>query len=325
MPPHRPKKGKRIRVALTGATGFSGSFILPQLLAAGYDVVCLARKPDALIGKCKNVITGDFSDDATLDTFVKDCDVVLHVGGATAAKSRKEFFDVNVKGTKRLFSAARRARVPRFVYVSSLTAREPLLSDYGASKAAAENYLLPQDDDACDVLILRPPAIYGPGDQSSLPLFKAMMSNTAYLPGRKESRFSLLYVGDFAKVVCEAVDNTAHATFELDDQSMGYSWHDLVTVARKLYGTPQKVVHMPRGLVQAVAGCAEIAARITGKSAFASRQKLAEVYHPDWVARGWIWPVAKPVKLEQGMAQTVAWYQAQGWLKARPAKARAAS
>ena len=322
MPPRRPNKGRRIRVALTGATGFSGSFILPQLLAAGHDVVALARNPAALAGKCKNVIAGDLSDEAALAQLVAGADVVLHVGGATAAKSRKEFFEVNLEGTKRLFLAARRAHVPRFVYVSSLTAREPSLSDYGASKFAAEQYLLPHDDDDFDVLILRPPAIYGPGDRASLPLFKAALSHTAYFPGRKDGRFSLLYVGDFAKVMCESVDATAHAIFELDDQTLGYGWGDLVSVARKHYGTPHRVVHLPHGFVHVVAGVAEFFARLRGKLAFPSRQKVAEVYHPDWVAKGWIWPVAKPVNLEQGMALTVAWYRAQGWLKAAPEKAK---
>lgn len=322
MPPRRPDKSKRIRVALTGATGFSGSFILPQLLAAGHDVVALARKPEVLAGKCANIIAGDLNDDAALAKLVEGADVVLHVGGATSARSRNEFFDVNVEGTKRLFKAARRSHVPRFVYVSSLAAREPALSDYGASKAAAEQYLLPHDDEDFDVLVLRPPAIYGPGDSSSLPLFKALLSRTAYLPGKSDSRFSLLYVGDFAKVVCESVDATAHAIFELDDQTMGYSWNDLVQEARKQYGTAQKVVYLPHAVVHAVAGLAEIGARLRGRVAFTSRQKVAEIYHTDWVAKGWIWPVAKPVKLEQGMAQTVAWYRAHGWLKAGNEKAR---
>ncbi|HEY5363048.1 MAG TPA: NAD(P)-dependent oxidoreductase [Aestuariivirga sp.] len=322
MQQRRPKKDKRIRVALTGATGFSGSFILPQLLAAGYDVVALARKPEVLSGKCKNVVAGDLSDDVALTKLVEGCKVVMHVGGATSAKSRKEFFDVNLEGTKRLFAAAKRAHVRRFVYVSSLTAREPKLSDYGASKAAAEQFLLPLDDDKTEVLILRPPAIYGPGDSSSLPLFKAVLSRTAYFPGPREGRFSLLYVGDFAKVVCEAVDSTAHAVFELDDQSLGYSWDDLATIARRHYGTPKKVVYLPRGIVHTVAGLAELGARLTGKAAFTTRQKVNEVYHPDWVAKGLIWPVLKPVKLEQGMAQTVAWYRAHGWLKAESEKAK---
>ncbi len=311
-------------MALTGATGFSGSFILPQLLAADYDVVALARKPEVLAGKCANVIAGDLANEAAMAKLVDGADVVLHVGGATSAKSRQAYFDVNLDGTQRLFRAARAAHVRRFVYVSSLAAREPDLTDYGASKAAAEKFLLPHDDEDCDVLILRPPAIYGPGDKATLPLFKQLQSRVAFLPGHKSAKFSLLHVSDFAKVICESVEATAHAIFELDDQTLGYSWADLAAAYAELTGAPNRVVHVPRGLLSAAAGVAEVVARVSGGSAFATRQDMAKIYHPDWVAHGWLWPIAKPIQLKEGLAQTLAWYREQGWLPPQNEKARSA-
>ena len=307
-------KSRPLRVALTGGTGFSGAYILPQLLAAGYEVVALARKPEVLAGKCRNVIAGDLSDGMALARLVEGADVVLHVGGATSAQSRQDYFDVNLEGTKRLFRAARAAHVTRFVYVSSLTAREPQLLDYGASKAAAEQFLLPYDDEDCDILILRPPAVYGPRDRAALPLFKLLQSNVAVLPGRKNSRFSLLHVSDFAKVVCDSVEYKSHGIFELDDQTMGYTWADLVAASVSLTGKPARVVHVPYGVLNAAAGVAETIAKFTGKRAFATRQDIAKIYHKDWVVNGWLWPIAKPIKLQEGFAQTLEWYQQQGWL-----------
>lgn len=301
-------------MALTGGTGFSGSYILPQLLAAGYDVVALARKPEVLAGRCRNVIAGDLSDDAALAKLVAGADVVLHVGGATSAKSRHEYFNVNVEGTKRLFRAARAAHVTRFVYVSSLTAREPDLLDYGASKAAAEQFLLGHDDEDCDILILRPPAVYGPGDRAALPLFKQLQLRVAFLPGHRSSRFSLLHVSDFAKVVCDAVEYKSHGIFELDDQTMGYTWADLVQTCAALTGKPERVVHVPYPVLNTAAGMAEVLAKITGGHPFATRQDMAKIYHRDWVVNGWLWPIAKPIKLQEGFAQTLEWYQQQGWL-----------
>lgn len=314
MPRKTIDKSKPLRVALTGGTGFSGSFILPQLLAAGYDVVALARQPEVLAGKCRNVIAGDLSDEAALTKLVEGADVVLHVGGATSAQSRQDYFDVNVEGTKRLFRLARSAHVSRFVYVSSLTAREPQLLDYGASKAAAEQFLLPFDDEDCDILILRPPAIYGPGDRAALPLFKLLQSGVAVLPGRKSSRFSLLHVSDFAKVVCDSVEHKSHGIFELDDQTMGYNWADLVATCAELTGKPARVIHVPYGVLSVAAGVAETLAKFTGKRAFATRQDIAKIYHNDWVVNDRLWPIAKPIKLQEGFAQTLAWYQQQGWL-----------
>ncbi|WP_210324315.1 NAD-dependent epimerase/dehydratase family protein [Aestuariivirga litoralis] len=314
-----------MRVALTGGTGFSGAFILPQLLAAGYDVTALARRPEALAGKCSKVIAGDFSRDDVLARLVAGADVVLHVGGATHAPSRQGFFDVNLAGTQRLYDAARKAGVTRFVYVSSLAAREPQLSAYGASKNAAEQFLLPLDSKECSVLILRPPAIYGPGDKATLPLFKLLQSPVAFMPGKKGSRFSLLYVTDFARIICDAVESKAHGLYELDDQAQGYDWQQLADANRALTGRPSRLVHLPHGVVHMAAGLAETAARFSGKTSTMNRQKIREIYHDDWVARSNIWPLSKPTRLTDGMAQTLDWYRAEGWLPQKNNKARSAA
>ena len=208
------------------------------------------------------------------------------------------------------------------MYVSSLTAREPLLLHYGASKAAAEQFLLSHDDEDCDVLVLRPPAIYGPGDRAALPLFKLLQSNVAILPGRKNSRFSLLHVSDFAKVVCDSVEHNSHGIFELDDQTVGYTWVDLVATCAALTGKPARFVHVPYSVLFVAAALAETVAKITGKHPFITRQDVAKIYHRDWVVNGWLWPIARPIKLQEGFASTLAWYQEQGWLPQQTEKVR---
>jgi len=319
-----PKKAtpakKPMRVALTGGTGFAGAFILPQLQAHGYEVVALARKPAVLTGKCGQVIGGDLSRDDVLAELVKGADVVLHVGGATSAANRDAFFDVNCAGTKRLYEVARRAGVKRFVYVSSLEGREPWISDYGASKNAAEEFLLKQEGYP-HVLILSPPAIYGPGDKATLPLFKLLQNRVAFMPGKRGARFSLLYVGDFARIVVDAVESKITGRYELDDLAQGYDWQQLADTSRELTGVPQRLVHLPRFLVHSVAGAAEFVSRFSGTTSTMNRQKIRAIYHDDWVARGDVWPLRNPTQLAEGMAQTLAWYQAQGLLPQKPIKA----
>lgn len=313
-------KTQKLRVALTGGTGFAGAFILPQLQAHGYDVVALARKPSVLSGKCSDVIGGDLSRDDVLAKLVAGADVVLHVGGATSALNRNAFFDVNCEGTKRLYEVARKAGVKRFVYVSSLEGREPWISDYGASKSAAEEFLLKQNGYP-HVLILSPPAIYGPGDKATLPLFKLLQNRVAFMPGKKGARFSLLYVADFARIVVEAVESKLTGRYELDDLAQGYDWQQLADASRDLTGLPQRLFHLPHPLVHMVAGAAEIASRFSGKTSTMNRQKIRAIYHDDWVAHGDVWPLRNPTRLADGMAQTLAWYQAQGLLPQKPIKA----
>jgi hypothetical protein len=86
-----------------------------------------------------------------------------------------------------------------------------------------------------------------------------------------------------------------------------------------LRGSPIRAVYLPRAIPQAVASGAEIWARLTGRAGLVNRGKIAELYHPDWVSRGGALSLADPVRFEDGLAETVAWYRAAGWLP--PARA----
>jgi nucleoside-diphosphate-sugar epimerase len=315
---------KRLRVALTGATGFSGRFILAQLLAAGHDVIALARRPEVLKGKGCEIVVGDLASAGALAQLVEGADVALHVGGATAAAHRQGYFDVNVEGTKRLFEAVLRAKIRRFIYISSVAARDPI-SDYGASKEAAEAYLLPFDGKGCSVLALRPPVIYGPTDKATLPLFRQLQSPVAFVPSGRNSRFSLLYVEDFAQILCDAVSDKSHGLYELDDGGGGYDWLQVAKASRAGTGYPGRLVFLPRGLAHLAAGMIETFANLSGKPTVVNRQKVKELYHDDWTAKGQVWSLKNPVSLQAGLARTVAWYQAEGWLPAKSGKARSAA
>jgi nucleoside-diphosphate-sugar epimerase len=157
------------RIALTGATGFAGGPILAGLLAAGHTVKALVRRPrEKQFSTIVNVITGGLDEAAVLKEFVINTDVVVHVAGAITATSEAEYFKINFAGTKLLFEAAVAAGVKRFIYVSSLAARLPSISAYAASKRAAEDYLQSVST-KMEVVVLRPSAIYGPGDKATLP------------------------------------------------------------------------------------------------------------------------------------------------------------
>ena len=287
-------------------------------------MVALARRPEVLKGKAENIVTGDLANAKALAQLVEGADVVLHVGGATAAANRQGYFDVNVEGTKGLFGAAQKAGAGRFIFISSIAARDPI-SDYGASKEAAEEFLLPFDGPKISVLALRPPVIYGPRDKATLPLFKQLQAPVAFVPSGRSSRFSLLYVEDFARILCDAVSNESHGLYELDDGSGGYDWHELADQSRAGTGYPGRLVFLPRGVVGFAAGLVERFSNFRGRPSVINRQKVKELYHDDWTAKGRIWPLDNPTGAKSGLAQTVDWYQAQGWLPRKRGKARSAA
>jgi nucleoside-diphosphate-sugar epimerase len=306
-----------MKIALTGATGFAGKLILAELEAVGHSISVLMRNPTTVSQQNIKTIKGDLADDTALVRLAAGADVVIHVAGAITASNRAGYFEVNLEGTKRLYAAAEKANCRRFVYISSITAREPMLSDYAASKAAAEHFLLGQFHGP-EIVILRPCAIYGAGDKATLPLLKALQSNLAIVPGRATARFSLIHVQDFARVVSAAAISDATGVFEVDDLSGGHTWQDLADANRNVTGNPQKVIYAPKALAASFAACAEVLGLVTGKPTMTNRGKVAELYHQDWVARGANWPRTNALGLSEGYFETLQWYIKEGLLPNKP-------
>lgn len=302
-----------MRIALTGATGFAGGPILSALLTDGHDVKVLVRRPRDGQFPMAKIIAGGLDDVLALQALATDADVVVHVAGAISATSEAEFFRVNFAGTKHVFEAAQAAGVKRFVFVSSLAARLPSISAYAASKRAAEEFLQAATSEV-DVVILRPSAIYGPGDKATLPLLAALQKRVALLPGKASARFSLVHVDDFAAVVADAAASKLIGLYEVDDMVGGYSWNELAAINVKDTGFPQHLAYLPKGLVSLVALSAEIGTFFTGLPGMINRAKVRELYHDDWVVRGNNWPRAHPIGLEKGLTETLNWYRSEGWL-----------
>lgn len=302
------------RIALTGATGFAGGPILKALLAAGHNATVLVRRPrENQFSSTVKVVVGGLDDLAALRDFVAGTDVVVHVAGAISAISEAEYFRVNFAGTKQLFEAAQAAGVKRFIYVSSLAARLPSISAYAASKRAAEDYLQSVPT-KMKIVVLRPSAIYGPGDKATLPLLAALQKPVALLPGKASARFSLVHVADFASVVAEAIASKATGLFEIDDMAGGHSWAELAEINLKQSGTPQHVTYLPKILVSIVALGAEALTFFTGLPGMVNRAKVRELYHDDWVVQGRPWPRPSPIGLEKGLIETLSWYRQEGLL-----------
>lgn len=305
-----------LKVALTGGTGFAGRFILAELLAAGHAVAALARAPGrAKLPHGVRVVEGDLADQAALRQLCRGADVVVHVAGAITGLSAEDYFRVNRDGTRNLAEAALAEGVGRFVHISSLAARQPELSAYAASKRAAETLLV----DLMPVerlFILRPAAIYGPGDRATLPLFRELTRPVALVPGRRGQRFSLIHAADFARVVARAAAAEVVGLREVGDTTRGgHDWADLMAAARRVHGRPRRIAHLPKAIPVLAAVAAEAWARHRQSPSMINRGKINELYFSgDWVVRGDGWPRDDAILLEEGMAQTLAWYRAEGWL-----------
>ena len=304
-----------LNVALTGATGFVGRSVVAELLANKHRVTALVRdegKAD-LPGSIR-LVKGDLGDVPALDALTSGSNAVIHIAGLISATRRADYFAVNERGTEALVRAAARNGVKRYVQVSSLSAREPQLSAYGASKLAGEVAVTEQGAGLSNI-ILRPPAVYGPGDKATLPLLKALTQSVAVLPGRGDAQFSIIHVSDLARIIVEAMASRKTGIVELGDgRVQGHDWGELARVAATVVKKHIRTVFVPKSVAYTIALFAEAIGKIRGTPAMLSRDKVNELYHPDWVAHGEGWPLKSPTGFAQGFAETLAWYRHNGWL-----------
>ncbi|OBV10150.1 NAD-dependent epimerase/dehydratase family protein [Erythrobacter dokdonensis] len=302
-------------LAITGATGFVGSAVLDAALAQGHQVRALARREQAPRAGAEWV-RGDLDDAGALAAMCEGADALLHVAGLTNTPDPAEFETANVTGTARVIEAMRGAGVTRLVFVSSLAAREPKLSAYGASKARAETVV---EASGLDWTIIRPPGVYGPRDTDYLEMFRTAKWGFVPLPPGGAS--SIIHVADLAELlVALAVGNAAPTkkkVYEPDDgREGGWSHKELALAIGKAVGRPSVFApHLPRAVLDLAAGADRL---VRGDRAKLTPDRVGYMTHPNWVSRfdravpPGIWQPR--IGGEEGLRATADWYRREGWL-----------
>lgn len=300
-------------VAMTGATGFVGTATIERLLEAGWKVRALTRR-DQPERRGVTWVKGALDNLASLDQLCDGADAVLHIAGVVNAPDIAGFETGNVTGTANMIAAAKQAGINRFVHVSSLAAREPSLSAYGASKAHAEKLV---GTSMLDWTIIRPPGVYGPGDKDVYDMFRLATKGIALLPPR--GRGSWIHVDDLARLLVAllpAHEDASAQIFEADDGIPGGWTHE--SFARAIgWAVGRRVVtfHAPSFLLKMAAHGDRLVRRDAAKL---TPDRAGYMSHPDWtITREKAPPAAlwKPqIATRQGLKETVRWYKAQGWL-----------
>lgn len=313
---------KQELIAVTGASGFIGGTLVASLLRQGWQVRALLRSPAQRqqVG-APEVVIGSLDDATALERLVDGVSTVVHIAGLISAVRRQDFFDVNALGTGRLVDVMLAASpTPRLLLVSSLAARAPHVSAYAASKRAAERQL-EKYQRALEYVVVRPPAVYGPGDRATLQLLQLISRRLALVPASPACRFSLLYVDDLVALLTDLLRQPTWqgTVLEPDDGRVGgYAWRDVTDIIGDCLGKPIRCMFLPQPLLLGAAWLFEAAARLRGRSPMLSRGKVRELYHPSWVSeRSGSTEVGcwKPhVAFGQGFQQAWQWYGDAGWL-----------
>ncbi|PZU11681.1 NAD(P)-dependent oxidoreductase [Sphingomonas sp.] len=298
-------------IAVTGGTGFVGSHLIDLALARGHRLRALTRRPqparEGIVW-----VEGALDRPESLGALVEGCDSVIHVAGIING-SDEDFRRGNVLGTEAMIDAATRAGIRRFIHVSSLAAREPGLSAYGRSKAESEESVIASGG---DWTIIRPPAVYGPGDREILELFRLARSGVVPLP--PGGSLSVIAVSDLCRLLLDCVDAHASIThlYEPDDGHQGgWSHVEFARMIGRAIGRRVLPLSVPARILRWVAAAD---GRIRGSGAKLTPDRVAYFCHPDWT----ISPARRPpeglwrpqLDTAQGLAETAAWYKAAGWL-----------
>ena len=337
----------KVRMLVTGASGFIGSFIVAEGLQRGYEVWAGMRRSSS-----RQYLTDPRIHFAELDmgnperlheqlaamkAEMGGWDYVIHAAGATKALRREDFFRTNTDGTRHLIEALRATdMVPkRFVFVSSLSIfgaiREKpypyqpiLLTDtpvpntaYGESKLAAEQYL--HEQEWLPWVILRPTGVYGPRERDYFLMAKSIKQHVDFAVGYRPQDITFVYVADVVQAVFLAMEReVVHESFFLSDGQV-YDSRRFSDLLQKEMGT-HMVVHIkaPLWFLRAVCMVSGTMNRWMGKLTTLNMDKYHILSQRNWQCD--IEPTRQRLgyepqwPLERGVQATVEWYKSNGWL-----------
>ena len=309
-------------LAITGGAGLIGRHLLTRLRDSSHDIRALQNTTKLPDQPNITSVQGRLDDDDALAGLVAGADTLVHLAGRVTASRTRDFHAVNAKATERLAAAAREAGVRRVLLVSSLAARRPDISAYAASKYGGEQALKAEIDAGMDWDILRPPAIYGPGDTQVLTFFQLLQKGIALMPGGRDARLSLLYVDDIAGAIQAWIEDGAGTKdiYEIDDGAEGgHSWPEIMQACAAELGVTPRYIVPSYMLLMAYARAAQGLSYLTGRSPLVSPGKVRELTCTDWHARDTArfaerFGFTPSHDLAAGLARTLAWYREQGWL-----------
>jgi dihydroflavonol-4-reductase len=326
-----------MRVALTGASGYTGGRLLRALRSRGDEVSALVRPAsvsEGLRGSEADLVEGDLASREALARLVEGADAVLHVAAVyrTAGHPDSYYRDVNVGGTERLLEAAAAAGVRRFVHTSTVGVHghvsDPPADEsapfnpgdiYQETKAEAETLALDfHRRRGLPLAVVRPGAIYGPGETRFLKLFRAIARGRYAIVGSGETFYHPVYIDDLVRGFLLALDR---------DEAVGESFlicgpeyvsqKDLAALIARHTGGRVLPFRIPAAPVQLAGDLVEAVCVPFGIDPPLHRRRV------DFWTKSRAFSIEKArrvlgydpqVHLDEGLARTAASYREAGWL-----------
>uniref|UniRef100_A0A7C4RQS1 NAD-dependent epimerase/dehydratase family protein n=1 Tax=Desulfatirhabdium butyrativorans TaxID=340467 RepID=A0A7C4RQS1_9BACT len=322
---------------VTGANGFAASVLCRKLIERNYRVRGLVRKGAdlrLLEGADVELFYGNLGGVEPLTDACTDVDVVFHLAAAYRKENvpPKTFWDVNVNGTRKVLDAAIQNGVQRFVHCSTIGVQgdikhPPATEDHpfdpgdAYQRSKLEGELLARETFRKTGLagaVVRPVAIYGPGDTRLLKLFRHINRGTFRMIGSGNTLYHMVHVEDLAQGFILAAEhpNAVGEVFTIG----GETWttlNELAEMIGRILGKPVSRQHIPASLVWAAAILCEAVCKPLNLPPPLYRRRVAfflkhRAFDISKAKR--LLGYAPKIPLEEGLRQTAEWYRKQGWL-----------
>ena len=331
-----------MKILITGASGFIGSFIVEEALRREFETWAAVRKSSSreyLRDERIKFIELNLSSKEELVEQLrgKDFDYVVHAAGVTKCLHKEDFRRINTEGTKNLADALLELQMPlkRFVFVSSLSIfgaireQQPYEeiresdtpqpnTEYGRSKLAAEQYL-EQLGNRLPYIILRPTGVYGPREKDYFVMAKSIKQHSDFAVGYRRQDITFVYVSDVVQAIFLALDAPqVGRKYFLSDGEV-YQSTTFSNLIHEELGRPWWIrITAPEWVLRIITFFGEYTSRLTGKVSVLNKDKYNILRQRNW--RCDIQPAIDElgyqptVKLAEGVKRTIKWYKDNGWL-----------
>lgn len=330
-----------MKILITGASGFIGSFIVEEALKRGFETWAAVRKSSSkeyLQDERIKFIELNLSSKEQLVEQLRGqaFDYVVHAAGVTKCLNKADFRRINTEGTKNLVTALQELQMPlkRFVFVSSLSVfgaireQQPYEeiretdtpqpnTEYGRSKLEAESFL--DSLEGFDYVILRPTGVYGPREKDYFLMAQSIKQHSDFAVGYKRQDITFVYVSDVVQAVFLALKKgQSGRKYFLSDGEVYQSttFSDLI---HEELGRPWWIrITAPVWVLRIVTFFGEYYSRLTGKITALNNDKYNILRQRNW--RCDIQPAIDElgyhpeVDLKEGVRRAIKWYKEQGWL-----------
>ncbi|MDR9388039.1 MAG: SDR family NAD(P)-dependent oxidoreductase [Balneolaceae bacterium] len=324
---------------VTGGTGFIGSHLVEHLIELGVDVTALIRhRKKWLEGQPVTFVEGDVRAVETLRDSLAEVDTFIHCAAMLSGSSQEELDRVNVQSTVELVQEAIHQGVETIVVLSSLAALGPStggvavhddatarpVSMYGESKKRMEEALSHLDLGSSRLIVIRPPAVYGPREEHIFQFFKAGSLRVSPLLGQsKEGMFSIVHVRDLVSGIAQAAKmakkdvGAGESDFFLLSGPAPVKWGELIDATQRAIGHSTVVVPIAPFVLRSLGTILETVGGALGQSPMLNREKANEL-SLEWVCSHdkatSTFNYQPAMDLQDGVMDTVTWYRKHKWM-----------